>query len=484
MAITLRNLFLKPYTNKVYWIAFALVARTIYYLLELHYNVFSRTAGVWGIPWGDTVTYFTPFENLLHYGHYMPNFRMPGYGFIYFLLILVFSKTAAYNIILVMQLVLSGIAVYALALTARLAFKNDFIFYITFYIFALNSFTSVSDISLLTESFTTSVLIFSVYYFIAYFNTLKKRHLLLSGIFLTWVFFLRPIFAPLFLVFIILLAIFHLKKSKHLAGIIFLFLLPGAITEGGWVTVNYIQYHKFMPLTKELYYPEIANSYLNPIWNLERYWGIDEWRGGWLTSPDSSDISKEPVPFPKYIYTSKCNEDSLRALKIFIKKSIIPVPLKRHVSVIAVDSMSAANLTTLQNTCNRYIQALKTEKPFVYWIRSRWALTKIFLMVSMYTTFTAPVIGDFCTVLYYICIVLGFAGMLLIVQCFFKLSPYLIFAAIPLYTIFIHATVLRLQSNRYLVPAYPYMLICAAYAIYWLYCKIYKKQPPALYPKT
>ena len=100
--------------------------------------------------------------------------RMPGYWFIYMLLRFVLSASAALNTLIVLQIVLSGIAVFYLAKVANSLFKSERVFALTYLLFLLSSFTSVFDFQTISESFSVPAFIFSLYFLIEIYHRVRR----------------------------------------------------------------------------------------------------------------------------------------------------------------------------------------------------------------------------------------------------------------------------------------------------------------------
>src|ERR1700739_1456720 len=146
----LNRLFFPSTSNWKHWLLIAILIRGLFFVAQLY--VYRSTNGIWGITSDDDEQYLTSIENLITKGSYTPDFRMPGYEGIYFLLFLFFSRISSYNLLILLQLLASSLSVYALALIAKKVFNNNILFFITFYLFAICYLTSSFDIWLLTES--------------------------------------------------------------------------------------------------------------------------------------------------------------------------------------------------------------------------------------------------------------------------------------------------------------------------------------------
>ena len=458
----------------LYWILIALAGRTFYYLLELHFmGQVGAPKGVLGIYYDDS--YFAPIRNLIHNGAYTPDERMPGLGIIYLPMALLFSTVTSLNILIWLQVLFSSLSLYYLAITARCMFKNDFMFYAVFYIFLLSPFTAISDSSPISESFCTSFLIFSVYHFQTALQKRKKVYFILSGVELTWTSFMRPAHFPLLMIFTILLIVYLLRNKVKPLLYVVLFLTPFFVGEGVWMVRNWIRYHKILPTLNSIYLSSCKDTYRFPIWQLERSWGLENWSIDWLIQKDNADISKENVGLPYIVYTSQYNADSMRAFKKFLNRVIIRYAYNYNGEAIYVDSVNNDNYTIIADRCHKYIESLKKEKPFQYYFVSRYRMAKDYLKLSIFGNFQEPYMKFFGTIMYYFVIVTGFAGIVLMAKYCRRFSPESLFAFIPLYSIFIHPVVLRLAQNRYFIPSYPFLVVCAAYLLYLLYCKAVSK---------
>jgi hypothetical protein len=467
----LNNLLFRDPSSKLYWLLIALLARTLYFILEIHFmGTVTIPKGVWGICYDET--YFDGISNFIKTGSYNSDERMPGLGIIYLPLALLFPKVTALNIFIILQVILSAVSAYVLALTAKLLFKKDFFFYATFYIYLLSCFTAISNSYPGSESFATSMLIFAVFYYVLALENYKKFNFILSGIFLTWVIFMRPALFPLICVFALLILIHFIKSKQKPLPALLMFLLPLVIIEGSWITRNYFRYHKIIPTLNSIYLSNCKDSYRFQIWQFEKAWGKEDWGIDWLTEKDTSDIRKEQVPFPSYIYTSKYNADSLRALKVFLNKSIVRYQAQKDFGIVYIDTMSKENLQVVEAKCNAYIESLKNEKSFTYYVISRWVIIKHSFKLDMFGNFQEPFLGMVCAWVYYFIIFIGFIGIILLGVYCFRFSYQVLIPIIPLYSVFIHSIVLRLSQSRYFVPSYPFMLICAVYALYWICNKV------------
>jgi len=461
MIRNLKKVLLSDPSNWTYWLAIAFITRLIFFILVIHFRQYVKFDGFWGGIRDDSDGYLIPFDNLLKTGNYYPDFRMPGYGVLYFPLIFIFSKVIACNIVIIIQLILSSLSVYALALIAKNLFNNTALFHIAFYLFAFSSFSSLLDPVLLTESLSTSTLILSTYFFTRFFNPGKVYNLFISGGLLTWGIFLHPVFCP-FLVFFLLMLIVMLTRSiRKMFLPIFLFILPFILFDGAWVLRNYYTYHKVTPLTRSVLFPWVENTYLEPIVEFGKTWGAGIWfvdpKGNdlsWFINNNRGPIDKDTIPFPNNIYTSAFNKDSLRMLD----------------STLSAEQKNQYN-NAIFNKLQIYTASIKKEKPYLYYIKSNGHRLKEFLL-SIHTVSKLYInnrVTFFYNSYYYITLFSGILGVLLMIPFIFKLALQSIIPIIPIYIIIIHPFFIKYTENRYLIPAYPFMIICASYCFMLIY---------------
>src|ERR1700739_2112567 len=101
MPLNFKQVFLPSPLKWKYWLFVAFCIRSLFFFLQVH---ISHIGGLWGVEMNDTYGYLIPIENLVNKGAYSPDFRMPGYGMFYLPLYILFSKTLACNLLIIIQL--------------------------------------------------------------------------------------------------------------------------------------------------------------------------------------------------------------------------------------------------------------------------------------------------------------------------------------------------------------------------------------------
>ena len=202
-----------------------------------------------------------PIDNLVETGTYgigdgsKPyTGRTPAMIFPYVIFTFFFDKPIALGIQGIFQIILSLISTVCLF---QIIYKmipkiKDWFFYFLIILYVLGSPFNHWDIQLNPESLSVSSFIFSLY-----FLQRRKTNLdiLISGLFLTWCFFLRGFLGVYFIVFVLyILWTVRINGDGVLPRLktVFIFLIPFMIFEGAWISRNFVCCSEFIPLQSSL----------------------------------------------------------------------------------------------------------------------------------------------------------------------------------------------------------------------------------------
>jgi hypothetical protein len=475
--------------NYIFWILVALIAKSLFFGYKVWFEP-DRYANVHytqsiAAEATDTWSYFGPMEALKNTGRYWTpeheDYRMPGYGWIYYALRMFLSVNATTEVIIFLQLILSAISVFVLAEIAFLVFRRESYFYLTFFLYAISTFVSIYDYSLLTESFCASSFIFSVYFLLK--SEKGSKNLLLSGLFLTWSTFMRPVMSLVFILFVIYLFFKDNKTAGKIFNIktIIVFLIPFMIIDGAWIVRNYQLYHRVIPLTKYRFYAVTEFTYLSHLnFMLQSYGGsVASWEPEadvqFFTPRNDFKNGKKIVP-PNYIYTSKFNYDSL----------VIVRDLIRDVKDEKIDTnVRKVEEQELIRRLDLYTKSVQDEKPFLFYIYARWRFFKTFLIHSgTHNLFyrgsselskPALLAKVFYSFLYIFILIGGFIGSFYLLFKGLKNIDYFLIGTIGLYFAFVTPIVVRMDQIRYFVPGYPFFLIATVVLLIMIADRFAKK---------
>ncbi len=465
-----------PHQNKwAFWFLLAFAIKLVFFaykVIELAPIANTHYPAALAREAGDTFTYIQPVENLLNKGSYEDDFRMPGYAWLFFLLRIIFPLSLSLDVLVTVQLILSALSVYVLAKISSLLFQKSNYFYVTFFFYSLSTFVSLYDPILLTESFSTSALIFSIYLLILPEKNFKN--LFASGLFLTWCIFLKPVMLPL-LVFYMGYILLHASKQNVLKAsqklrLLFYFSLSFILIDGAWILRNYGVHKRIYPLTTSLYFASTTQSYLGSLFDFMNAFGgsIVWWEPGaeiTFFKPLPGNIKKQKTAtLPQNIYTKEFNVDSL-----LLVKNMISI-----VDNAATDSLLRISLTAeIKEKLNRYTLSIKHEKPFLYYVSSRLKACKTFFVHSgTYNLFNksssdlnpfAMLLKIGYSLLYAFVVLFGFIGLFYFLIRFFSNYELLFFTFTGLYTALAFPLLLKFDEYRYFVTAYPLFLIAGIF---------------------
>lgn len=484
------------------WVLIALVVKSLFviYFVSLAYSLPADAYGFnwkgsWAKAGGDTPSYFDPIENLLAHGEYYDDHRMPGYGWIYFLLRLGFSEASSFNILIVIQLFFSAISVYLLGLIAQMIFKNKRSFYLVYMLYLLSTFVSIYDYVLMTESLTVSTLIFSFYFFLKYFEHQKQLNLLYSGLFITWAIFLKPIVLPILFLYVVFLSYVLIKMETHKKKIFIrciIILSPFIIADGIWILRNLQKHKQFYPLQKNIYYAK-SNTIQKSIIDFVHAFGgnisfYQKSSQKIYFSTHSEHFYKEGADtlmplIPQHVYTSEFNIDSLLKIR------------KKIIALSSVDKHNS-NYCKLNNSIieslDRYTNSIKQEAPFLYYFYSRLYCLRKFVFTSGYglgylykwpkNYYIYKLFKIKHIFFYYLIVLLGIVSSLLLINCFrqkHKNLKKILLLFIIIYLFFVHPLVFKFHLYRYVVLVFPFLILAIPqlfYKVYNLFCISYKNK--------
>lgn len=506
--------------NTIFWLAIALLIKGLV-ILFLSYNLdLFNGSDLIGICNGDCPDYLHTARNIAETGIFGKSNgtevipyagRMPGYDVVLAPLSAFLSELWVMNVVYLLQIFLSAISIYCLAKTAYLLFPFKNIFYLTFFIYSINSFVTFYDLFILTESFCVSALIISFYLFLL--GNTKNHYYLLSGAFFTWAMLMRPYLLPiwailnLYLIYALFQKIYSQKVSffklfKLVFSIEFIFFnLAFVFTETIWITRNYTQFNKFIPVVTDVHGGLQEGRFL-ALMEFVQAWGGDmvSWNPAaeitlFYKMPQITHLPPKYKSFehlPDYVFTSTYNADSLKKLKALYDKA-------DNIEIPKSESMKADLEVT--KLLRKYRNDFISEKPFYFYVVAPLRLLPKFLFHSgSYNISNQPFVQQnifqkvmklFYSALYYFTLLFGFAFIFYACFCIvrqqqlfpllgFKSIFYIVITAIPLYIIALCPLVLRRIEYRYFITAYPYCTILACYMLKECIDYIFKLKPSSI----
>ncbi len=412
----------------------------------------------------DSAGYLQPVEEYLRTGDpaELFGFRMYGYGLPYLLLRFVLSEPAALNGLILVQLGLSALSVYALALMAFTLFEDERAFRAVFFGYFLLPFVSHFDVVILTESLTTSTLILSLYFL---FRTGAPRDLALSGLFLGWGILLRPVIAPLTLLWMGYLIVHpgFQGSLRARAKACIILLVPLLALEATWVAGNRVYHGRWVLLNASTWHPAFTDprTHTLDLIRFQQAYGGDwyrDWR--WYYGEDAAG------PAPPIAYTSRFDSDSIALLKRQMRT------VQSGMLTLVVDTPAGEREATNQlvrEKLQAYTRSIERER----WVTYNFIAPGRMLVRLVGTSPTARLFGGYDTMnpvltpvrvlvdLFAGLVLLSaVAGLIVVARKGRGADPGVVLLLLLIgYFVAVHAIVLRMPDPRYLVPILPLALL-------------------------
>lgn len=361
-----RSLFKR---HRVLLLAIALAVKAAYIAIAVVEIKQPETPGWFNIQSGDTAGYLDPIESVLDGGSYTPDYRMPGVGAPYWILRQFLDVPSSRDAVVVLQWLLSALSVYLLGLLATRISGSERTGLAVYVLFLLSAYASWYDAYLSSDSFSTSIIIIGAYLLQRAVDRTDLWTLALAGAALTWLIFLRPVYAALLPVAIVLLYR-HAKWPRPTMALL-VFILPFALTDSWWALRNWRANHTFSPLTNQGLMPTDlmsgvtghAMSFLQCYGGFYIWWdpGAEiRWYGIWKGGAGLDDEGRRASPPPDYAIVPGYTLDSLYILSERVRSLRDRAP---------ADSL--AELARINAKFDHYAELYKQQAPFNYHVMSR-----------------------------------------------------------------------------------------------------------------
>ncbi|MBL7938028.1 MAG: glycosyltransferase family 39 protein [Flavobacteriales bacterium] len=459
-----------------HWLAFilfAVVFRWGYVELKVADQRPADIPGRWYFYTPDTHSYIDPIEQLITDGTYYPDYRMPGVGIPYWLFRQLGDRHSGMDGMVVFQMILSGIGVYLVALLG-LRLSGSHPTAVLLYALALvSTYSCWYDTSISSDSLAVSVLVIHVFLLQRAIDAKSAKLLVVAGLFLTWIIFLRPVAALLLIPAPLLVLWFWSPRWSFKA--VGLFLLPFAVLDSAWIVRNYRAHGEFNPLTNEGIMPDEIHG--RPLGYIMRFlqsyggnyiwWepGADiRWFGMWEGSAAIDNEGRNAKSPPAYAYVPGYTKDSLLALSERIRI---------FESGTLSDPDSLAIIDEINSKLDRYTHLYREGAPFNYHVLSRFRMIEYLITQNgTETLFRTPFaqlpvwrkgfklfqMGSY----FFAYGIGGIAALWMLLR--WRRATSLIAIWVPvivMYMILVYPLVLRMAEWRFIVHVHPLMLLLA-----------------------
>jgi hypothetical protein len=442
----------------------------------LHYAKAGLVTSSIVVEQADSRSYYAPAKSFVEGGEYEGICRMPGLLPQYALFAWTMGHQPALVAVVVFQFLCSVFSVLFLAIIASRLIPHRRAFEVTALAYALSSFVSVWDHTLLSDSFATSALIISCFFLTEYCTKRRAIYLLLSGFWLTWAIFTRQII----IIFLPVLPLLWWVWSKESFGSFlrgtFVFASPFALLMTAWTIRNYQLEKTFIPLIKPIascwttYTPQFMkiNEMLIVYGEDVQYWIVGspaEWFGSQKKQPQC-------YPFRSDVNTTICNADSIVELQhLYVDFRISADSLKKQEAGALIMSRTTA-----------MIEAYKREHAFSYYVTNRLRMMRDFVLPPRLDNTPGPAFGEMNIVQK--AVKLGYYALLLLVNilgicgAIYALlkrnGAMILWAFMPVLMIIVLAGVMGYIEQRYLVPAYPLLLVSGVFLVLSMHARYFR----------
>jgi hypothetical protein len=461
-------MFTRTKFRNLHWLLLALLIKVIsftFFAAEFAHNeAYSVIRGLFVMA-GDTPGYYEPAEDFVNGYGYTSVCRMPGIVPIYGFLRFFGAPDIAKMLVILLQLAVSSFSVLCLARLASAAFPLKHIFPLTFFIYAVSSFTGIWDHYGTSDSFSISFLIFSVWFLYRWNGDGRRRDLLLSGFFMAWSVFFRPVNGCVLPLMCLVIFLRQGINRASLRSIVVLAIVP-ALGITSHTVATYMNTGRTVILQAPLdeCYPAATPTEMLHVRKLIQAWGGDilAWNQGsegmwFFTTAHSgklSGLNTEGRLAPGY------NGDSLVKLRNnYLQAVSLPQESPQRASLRA----------EIKRQSQAYTESYREQYPLKFYLINRLNLIRKFLFPKRLDYLPFPPLAEMSLLQKAVkggyLVLLYLVSLFFIAGTIFALAKKNIFPVFPLAFIVLQAAILGYIELRYLTPAYPFMVILAAYAV-------------------
>lgn len=433
---------------------------------------------------GDARSYLDPYTNFISSGKfYFINEksdqifigRGPYYGLPYFLFRFILDEKNSYVALGFLQIILDFISTFLLYKLICKYAKNEKIFPIIL-LFVLTVIpTATLTLHLITESVSISLSVISLWFFIKYRENNNNKYFWISAFLFCWMITLKPYLLPMGGVLFLFYFLNDRKNSIYWSKKLLLFYLPLVIIVTPYTIRNWVNYKQFVPFQDKYAgygYTEAdlaIRHFIQAFGGSIVFWDQNSAASFFIQSQGIGTV----FHFPDYAFASGYNLDSLK---------VIASEYKIVNSKNPPDKLLVADIAAKMN---RYTDCFQREKPFVFYIKSRYDLAMRFIFKNgsyflPRKTYFQLAVKISQALLYFMMLGSLFICTVLVFYKF-KSIPVIVKYAVSScwFPVFVFPLFLKSDEWRYLDTAYPFLIFLTGYLI----LKITKSLNADLNPK-
>lgn len=328
----------------------------------------------WALKQLDTEWYFQPLDEWQEHGTYTSVCKLPGFAPIYIPLRWMMSKSAAYNVICLLQVLLDALCTVLLANMAFRFFKSKAMYFWVFGLYALSTFVSVRSNYVLSDSFCTSFFILAIAALQSGLDHGRRSMFIWSGLALMWSFEMRPVMIVVFPVVALLIVLHSATLREKLLRSMVVFV-PVLVVTLWWNIHNRLVHDRSLWLIAPV---EECMSHYGPESAAIRRFVIaigedfQPWSKGsaaeWFLKRNMD--SPPPAPFEEHQMASTYNLDTLTHIRSDYKR------IERG------EDLTPQFKQALMQRIERCTAAYRQEHALDYYLINRLRFLKMFLFPS------------------------------------------------------------------------------------------------------
>lgn len=441
---------------------------------ELSIGYLSKTTG-------DTFSYIGAIENLVNEGEFyfwngerkVYAGRMPHYGAPYFLFRLFFDKPLAGDLLVLLQIFFDTLATVYFALLCFNVLKQRAAFWIGYVLFLLSFNFFENTLLLSTESLSYSFIVLFFYAFQRWWSGENKSAVWTANIFLSLILLLKPYFAPVYLLFLVIYFyrenLLSLSRCKTFLARSALLSLPLVLMLAPWFLRNLIV-HNQPVVTQES--TTAGYNYTKADFAFRRFTGA--WGGDptyWDASSPACHFKLNP-PFPcTFTYPSHSLTEGYTLEEVEAVRA----------DYLAYQKNPSSQLEEkIINEFDRLTAIYKSERPLMFYIGAGLLRTKTMLWHT--NNYNLPIhpsnpcfesyqllIKVVQAIIYHLSLTLGLAGLIWLT---IKKKVSLIFLFVPFSIMLFISYYARFAEARYFAHAYPVLLLGLAPVFFLIYSSV------------
>lgn len=415
--------------------------------------------------WRDTFTYISPVESYIASGNYTDCCRMPGFLPVYGSLYYLFGRDVSCLIWVMLQWLFTSYAITILGKWAYMITGRRVVAWAIFITGSVSSFFTLWDHTIMSDSFSTSLLILSAFSMYNYEETKSLKYVFLGALCVTAATFLRQInivVIPIYFGFLLYYS--RHDALKILIGKLAAFAMVPVVLLGSWTAHNYFTHHKIIPLVRPInecwasYFPErLKCAELMNVWGLDLVHWYPNTPAEWFNSQE--------------IKSSMPTQLNGRLTQVYNSDSIIAIKNSYSYFLLENDSSKKAVLgKSFLARADGLIDDYNKEKPFKRYFINRIGLALQFLFPPRLDNLPLPPLSKMTwhqkTFKAFSYLMLLTVSFLALIGSIFLMAAHhrprsLLLIAVP-WVIFIFLSVyLGWIEQRYFVPVYPFFMVIA-----------------------